>query len=257
MGGSVCDRRRRSGERAQTCRGCRLAAVAVPTRLRTDDAGSPGCSGGLRPADHQGCAEDRRGAEQKTDHDAGGGGTTKRFIWAPAAIRLGVGVRRHQPCWSTQHAARRHTAALPCLGLRGGHDSMSHAQPRPALRAMAVLVAVPVVLAAARRRPSAPPPHRRRRSARRNRPVSRRMSAPSRSSRRPGAPAWWRRLGDAGRDVHRDKLAQLLMVGIRTGPTPAPWWHLPRRWHHGRQLTDLSMLSDGTVADIANIPLPR
>ncbi len=126
------------------------------------------------------------------------------------------------------------------------------------LRAMAALVAVPVVLAActspAQRSTSAPSPEV---SPAESASVTP-MSGPIQVPAAPAPPA----CGDGSAMLAamstRDKLAQLLMVGIRNGADARA---VVGTYHVGGIMvgswTDLSMLSDGTVADIANMgPLP-
>ncbi|MFN8072355.1 MAG: glycoside hydrolase family 3 N-terminal domain-containing protein [Mycobacterium sp.] len=126
------------------------------------------------------------------------------------------------------------------------------------LRAMAALVAVPVVLAActspAQRSSSAPSPEV---SPAESASVTP-MSGPIQVPAAPAPPA----CGDGSAMLAamstRDKLAQLLMVGIRNGADARA---VVGTYHVGGIMvgswTDLSMLSDGTVADIANMgPLP-
>lgn len=128
----------------------------------------------------------------------------------------------------------------------------------PSLRAMAALVAVPVVLAActspAQRSSSAPSPEV---SPAESASVTP-MSGPIQVPAAPAPPA----CGDGSAMLAamstRDKLAQLLMVGIRNGADARA---VVGTYHVGGIMvgswTDLSMLSDGTVAEIANMgPLP-
>lgn len=126
------------------------------------------------------------------------------------------------------------------------------------LRTLAVLAAVPVVLAACtsptQRSTSAPSPEV---SAAESASVTP-MSGPIEVPAAPAPPA----CGDGSALLAamstRDKLAQLLMVGIRNGADARA---VVGNYHVGGIMvgswTDLSMLSDGTIADIANMgPLP-
>jgi beta-N-acetylhexosaminidase len=128
----------------------------------------------------------------------------------------------------------------------------------PSLRTLAALAAVPVVLAGctspSQRSTSAPSPEV---SAAESASVTP-MSGPIQVPAAPAPPA----CGDGSAMLAamstRDKLAQLLMVGIRNAADARA---VVGTYHVGGIMvgswTDLSMLSDGTVAGIANLgPLP-
>ncbi|MEI6252643.1 MAG: glycoside hydrolase family 3 N-terminal domain-containing protein [Mycobacteriaceae bacterium] len=126
------------------------------------------------------------------------------------------------------------------------------------LRALAALAAVPVVLAAC----SSPAQRSASSSSAEVSPAESAsvtpMSGPIQVPAAPAPPA----CGDGSAMLAamstRDKLAQLLMVGIRNGADARA---VVGTYHVGGIMvgswTDLSMLSDGTIADIANLgPLP-
>ena len=122
------------------------------------------------------------------------------------------------------------------------------------LRAIAVLTAVPLTLAGcsspAPRPASAPATEV---TAAQSDSVTP-MAGPIQAPAAPAAPF----CGDVAALSTRDKLAQLLMVGVKNG---ADARSVVSNYHVGGIMigswTDLSMLTDGTVNDIANIgPLP-
>ena len=126
------------------------------------------------------------------------------------------------------------------------------------LRALAALAAVPVVLAAcsspAQRSAPAPSAEVSAAESASVTPLSGPIPVPA----APAPPACGDGAAMLAAMSTRDKLAQLLMVGIRNGADARA---VVGTYHVGGIMvgswTDLSMLSDGTIADIANIgPLP-
>jgi beta-N-acetylhexosaminidase len=126
------------------------------------------------------------------------------------------------------------------------------------LRALAALAAVPVVLAAcsspAQRSAPAPTAEVSAAESASVTPLSGPIPVPA----APAPPACGNGAAMLAAMSTRDKLAQLLMVGIRNGADARA---VVGTYHVGGIMvgswTDLSMLSDGTIADIANMgPLP-
>ena len=126
------------------------------------------------------------------------------------------------------------------------------------LRALAALAAVPVVLAAcsspAQRSAPAPSAEVSAAESASVTPLSGPIPVPA----APAPPACGDGASMLAAMSTRDKLAQLLMVGIRNGADARA---VVGTYHVGGIMvgswTDLSMLSDGTIADIANMgPLP-